>query len=71
VCHMPCHLIFFDLITLIAFGEDYKLWNASVGSNIFLSTLFSMPSIYVLPLTWQAKFHTHTRGLAHEIKCSS
>jgi hypothetical protein len=29
--------------------------------NILLSTLFSTPSIYVLPLLYKPKFHTHTQ----------
>jgi len=50
----PAQFIFLDLITVIIFGETYKLWNYSLYSllqptanssildpNIFLSILFS------------------------------
>jgi hypothetical protein len=60
------------LITPI-FGEEYKLCSSSLcsflwppvtssltGQNILLSTLFQTPSIWVLPLMWETKFHTHT-----------
>jgi hypothetical protein len=49
----PAHFILFNLIFLIIFGKDYKLWRTSLcsflqppvtslfGPNILLSTLFS------------------------------
>jgi hypothetical protein len=70
-CSTPLFLP--DLITLIIFGEAYKLWSLSLcsllqphatsfllGPNILLSTLFSDTlTIYTLPLVWETKFHTH------------
>jgi hypothetical protein len=53
-CYMPAHLILFDLITQIKFGEAYRSLSSSLsnllyspltssllGPNIFLSTLFA------------------------------
>jgi len=70
-CYMPVHPIIHDLITLIIFGEALKLLSSSLRSllqspvtssllclNILLSTAFSKRH---LPLTWETKFHTHTK----------
>jgi hypothetical protein len=62
----PAHLIFLDLICLMIFVDEYKLWNFSLcnflhspvtsslfGINIILRTLFSNTSLYALPLIWE------------------
>jgi hypothetical protein len=67
----PTHLEFLNLITLIS-DEENKLWSSSqcifldfpvtafhLGPHIFVTTLFSNISTYVLPSTWKAKYHTH------------
>jgi hypothetical protein len=69
----PNQLIFLDLITLITFGEAYRLWisllcslHQSPATSFLLCPIFSstpcsqIPSIYVLPLVWETKFHTQT-----------
>jgi hypothetical protein len=62
----------FDLIILVTFGEECKLWGFSLCSflqalaiphlldpDILLSTRSQTLSVYVLPL--MSKFHTHTK----------
>jgi uncharacterized membrane protein len=64
----PSHPSWFDLLILITFGEKHKLWTLALcnflqssltswllNPNIFLSPLF------LTPLTWETKFHTHTK----------
>jgi len=66
------HLIL-NLITLIVFGEEYKLWTSSlctflqppftssfVHPNTVLSTLFWGTLNYVLPLGLESMFYTST-----------
>jgi hypothetical protein len=70
----PAHHILLALITLTILGEEYKPCGSSLcsflqppvtsslfGPNILLSALFSNTLIYVLPLTWESRFHTHTK----------
>jgi hypothetical protein len=53
------------MITLIVFGEAFKLWISSLCSLLHSPATSSpcsqTPSIFVLPLVWETKFHTHTK----------
>jgi hypothetical protein len=68
----PAHLILLDFINLIIYGKSisYEAPHYAIFSNllslrsssvqIFSSTpCFQTPTIYVLPLMSETKFHTH------------
>jgi hypothetical protein len=70
----PTHLIFFDLIVLIVYGKQYKLWSPHyvVFSNPLpfhpssVEVFSSAPSseillVFVPPLISETKFHTLTK----------
>jgi hypothetical protein len=73
MCHMPCPLHSPDLICLLIFGEEYKLWtytlcnflhspviSSLLGPNILLRTLFSNTlSLYSSPNVRDQVSHPH------------
>ena len=71
--HMPCHLIFLYLSTLMKSGKEYRPWRFWVpnfsyplptfplfGPNI-LGSHFRTSSVYVCLLMRDTKFYTHRR----------
>jgi hypothetical protein len=72
-----------DLITRIIFGEDYRplsssLWNllqscvtaSFLSQNISPATCSQTPSVDVLTLMWQTKFHSHIKQLTNSMEQS-
>jgi hypothetical protein len=65
----PVHLILPNLIILIIFGKSLSLCNflqppiisSHLGRNVFPRTRSQTPSVYVLPVTSETEFHTHTK----------
>jgi len=52
----PVYVILFYFITLITFGEVYKLWSSSLCSLLHLPATFSLSGPNVLPRHSQSMF---------------
>jgi hypothetical protein len=64
----PTYLIVLDLMTLIMFNEEYRLWNSSLCSFLhhplsitLLGPYSQAPSVSLLPFGRETKFHTHIK----------
>jgi len=67
----PTHLILLDLIILTIFCKEYKVMKLLIMQSspaschfLYLRSIYSPqhpPLMYVLPLIWGTKFHTHTK----------
>jgi hypothetical protein len=51
------HFILINLITLVTFNEEYKLWSFSLCNLLQLSTTSS----FLGSFSWETKIDTHTR----------
>jgi hypothetical protein len=56
----PAHLIL-ELIILVMYGEDYKLWGSSCMPLPPSEVQYYSQTVCVLPLMQETKFHTYTQ----------